>query len=85
LSRRRAWQAMRQEVRAMSVTTFGRARGVWSEADYMALPETSVKVELFDGELVMTPPPNIEHQDIVYALRSRLAGPARSAGLTSAR
>ena len=25
----------------MSVTMFGRARGVWSEADYMALPETS--------------------------------------------
>jgi Uma2 family endonuclease len=65
----------------MSVTMFGRARGVWSEAGYLALSETSVKVELFDGDLVMSPPANLEHQDIACALRNHLVKPARAAGL----
>jgi hypothetical protein len=41
---------------------FGRARGVWSEADYLALPESSETVERLDGALVMTPPPNAHQQ-----------------------
>jgi Uma2 family endonuclease len=65
----------------MSVALFGRARGVWTEADYLALRETSVKIELFDGALVMSPPPNLEHQDFARLLEFVLWPVAKRAGL----
>ena len=41
--------------------------------EYCLLPEDGNQYELFDGELVMTPSPNREHQKIVGNLYRRLA------------
>lgn len=45
-----------------------------SEEEFLALPETTEKVELLDGEVIMAPAPSVLHQDVlgtlVYALRT---------------
>jgi hypothetical protein len=66
----------------MSVTMFGRLRGTYTEEQYLALGESSVKIELFDGFVVMSPPANIEHQHIAAELRQAMKLAARAARLT---
>jgi Uma2 family endonuclease len=70
-----------REVRAMSVTMFGRLRGTYTEEQYLALGETSVKIELFDGELVVSPPANGEHQWISRQLCNLMDEAVALAGL----
>lgn len=41
-------------------------------ADYAKLPEGKERYELIDGELIMTPAPTFEHQDILSFLLGRL-------------
>jgi Uma2 family endonuclease len=40
----------------------------WTEADYLALPDTNRLIELSEGTLIMTPHPTDRHQQIVGAL-----------------
>jgi len=47
-------------------------QGEWTEADYLALPETNYIVELSEGELIMPPPPSVAHQTISARLFSTL-------------
>lgn len=43
-----------------------------SEAEFLALPETNEKIELLDGEVVMSPSPSVRHQVLVQRLMSAL-------------
>jgi Uma2 family endonuclease len=65
----------------MSSMMYGRARGTWTEEAYFALPETSDKIELFDGELFVAPRPNFEHQRLSLHLAHTLQAAAASVGL----
>ena len=49
-----------------------------TEAEYLAMPETSVRMELLDGELIMAPSPGTDHQNIVGELFFALKTWARS-------
>lgn len=40
--------------------------------DYYALPETPERYELFDGMLLMVPPPDFSHQDVTVELATAL-------------
>ncbi len=55
--------------------------GPWSEDDYFALGETSDKIELVDGSLVVSPHATKRHQRIAYLLARQLHEPAERAGL----
>lgn len=56
----------------------GRA-GPWTEQEWAALPESMGRVELLDGELVVSPFPAVTHQRLVRNLARALeaAAPAR--------
>ncbi|MGH9248446.1 MAG: Uma2 family endonuclease [Acidimicrobiales bacterium] len=44
-------------------------RGPWSEADYLALPEVEgTRIDLVDGDLVLSPSPDNAHQRLVALL-----------------
>lgn len=48
-------------------------RGPWSEEDYLALPEVEgARIELVDGDLVMSPWPDNAHQRLVRQLCAEL-------------
>ena len=49
-----------------------------TEAEFLALPETSDHVELVDGEVVIMPGPSLLHQEILFALVYALQGWARA-------
>lgn len=55
-------------------------RSLVSEQEFLSLPETTDKVELLDGEVVVSPTPSYWHQEIlqrlVFALRQWAAGRA---------
>ena len=44
------------------------ARGVWTYADYAAMPDDGRRYELWDGELSLMPAPGLTHQGIVRNL-----------------
>ena len=73
-------EGFRPEVEAMTVTQFDHVLP-WTEEEYLALGETSDRVELFDGSLVVTPAPTPYHQDCSYRLSALLYDLARTAGL----
>jgi len=52
-----------------------------TEQEFLALGETSERVELFDGSLYVTPAPTPRHQHISSELKFALRAAARTAGL----
>jgi Uma2 family endonuclease len=64
----------------MTAAVFGHD-GPWTEEEYLALGETSQRVELFDGSLHVTPAPTPRHQNISGELRAALRMPVRQTGL----
>lgn len=64
----------------MTSAIFGRGMPM-TEEEYLALGETSERVELFDGSLYVTPAPTPRHQHISSELKFALRSAARSAGL----
>ena len=64
----------------MSVATLDHPEP-WTEAEYLALGETSNRIELIDGGLWVSPAPNRPHQEISFILLAALRPAARAAGL----
>ncbi len=53
----------------------------WTEEDYLSLGETLARVELVDGNLLVSAPPNAGHQIIRSHLLRAIHAPAATAGL----
>jgi Uma2 family endonuclease len=64
----------------MTSAIFGRGLPM-TEQEFLALGETSERVELFDGSLYVTPAPTPRHQHISSELKFALRTAARAAGL----
>jgi Uma2 family endonuclease len=50
----------------------------WTEAEYLALPETNQRIELLDGTLLVTPAPVSDHQQWARRLANLLEAAAPS-------
>lgn len=64
-------QDVLDDVQANLVTEIARLwppQGEWTEADYFALPETNLFIELSEGRLIMPPHPTDTHQRVLDAL-----------------
>lgn len=71
---------MRLEGATMTVAMIDRA-GPWTEEEYLALDQTSERVELFDGSLHMTPAPTLRHQRISRRLANALEAGTQTTGV----
>ncbi|MEU4421333.1 hypothetical protein AB0F81_11965 [Actinoplanes sp. NPDC024001] len=54
--------------------------GPWNETDYLALGETTDRVELVDGMLWASPAPSMFHQRISYRLMQAIEPAADASG-----
>lgn len=45
----------------------------WAFEDLLTLPEDGYRYEIMDGQLVVTPPPSVVHQDVIDNLRAALS------------
>jgi Uma2 family endonuclease len=61
-------EVMERPLMAVQVAELYPPVGQWTEADYLALPQTNRHVELSEGELFMPPHPTNTHQRVVLEL-----------------
>nr|WP_308129165.1 Uma2 family endonuclease [Actinoplanes polyasparticus] len=55
--------------------------GPWTEEEYLALGETTNRIELIDGGLWVSPGPSLAHQGILHVVHAALHPTARAANL----
>lgn len=54
--------------------------GLWTEAEYLAMGETSNRIELLDGSLIVSPAPSKRHQLVSWNLVDSMRPAARPQG-----